>query len=290
MLNQPYDDRDGFIWLDGAFVSWREAKVHVLSHGLHYASAAFEGERAYGGKIFKSEQHTDRLFFSAAALRMKIQFTPEQVNAAKEELLRKNNLTDAYIRPLIWRGPEQMGIAGLKTKTHIMIAAWDWPSYFTPDQHERGLRLMHGEWQRISPKAAPIHAKASGLYVTSTIAKQDADAAGYDDALMLDWEGNVAEATVANIFFVKDGALHTPRADNFLNGITRQTVLEIAARKNIPLYERTITPDELGGFEGCFLTGTAAEIAPVGEIGQHKYPVGQLVQQMMADYAAEVRG
>lgn len=289
MLDQPYDDRDGWIWLDGKMMPWREAKIHVLTHGLHYGSAVFEGERAYDGKIFKSEAHTDRLFFSAEALRMKIPFTKAEVNAAKEEVLKLNNFTDAYIRPLVWRGPEQMGIAGYKTKTHIMIAAWYWPSYFTPEQHERGLRLMMGKWRRISPEAVPIQAKSSGFYVTSTIAKQEADALGYDDALVLDYRGHVAEATVANIFFVKDGELHTPKPDAFLNGLTRQTVIELAERRGIKVHVRTIMPDELGSFEGSFLTGTAAEVAPVGEIGEHRYRLTDTVRQLMQDYAAEVR-
>ncbi|HRJ12389.1 MAG TPA: branched-chain amino acid aminotransferase, partial [Alphaproteobacteria bacterium] len=278
MLDQPYDDRDGWIWIDGKMVPWREAKIHVLSHGLNYASAVFEGTRAYGGKIFKCEEHTARLFYSAETLRMKIPYSQDEVNAATREVLQKNNLGDAYIRPLVWRGPEQMGIAGLKTQTHIMIAAWFWPSYFTPEQHERGLRLMMANWQRISAKAAPIHAKASGLYVTSTMAKQEADALGYDDALVLDHRGHVAEATVANIFFVKNGELHTPTPDAFLDGITRQTVLELAARRGIKVHIRTILPSELGDFDGCFLTGTAAEIAPVGEIAEHRYKLGDLVR------------
>ena len=211
------------------------------------------------------------------------------MNAATYEVLRKNNLTDAYIRPLAWRGPEQMGIAGLKTKTHIMIAMWYWPSYFTPEQHARGLRLMMGNWERISPKAIPIQAKASGFYVSSTLAKQEADAAGYDDALMLDCNGNVAEASVANIFFLRDGELHTPKPDYFLNGITRQVAIELAERRGIKVNVRTISPDELPTFEQCFLTGTAAEIAPIGEIGPHQYKVGDEVKQLMTDYAAEVR-
>lgn len=289
MLDQPYDDRDGWIWMNGEMVPWREAKIHVLSHGLNYGSAVFEGTRAYEGKIFKCEQHTDRLFASAEALRMKIPFTKDEVNKATRDVLEKNNLTDAYIRPLVWRGPEQMGIAGYKTKTHIMIAAWFWPSYFTPEQHERGLRLMMGKWQRISPLAVPIQAKSSGFYVTSTVAKQEADALGYDDALVLDYRGHVAEATVANIFFVKDGELHTPTPDAILNGITRQTVIELAERRGIKVHVRTIELHELDNFEGCFLTGTAAEIAPVGEIGEYKYRLTDTVRQLMQDYSAEVR-
>lgn len=289
MLDKPYDDRDGWIWMDGKFLPWREANIHVLSHGLHYASAVFEGTRAYGGKIFKCEEHTTRLFRSAQALNLTIPFTEDEINHVTREVLARNDLEDAYIRPLVWRGPEQMGLAGYKAKTHIMVAAWFWPSYFTPEQHERGLRLCMADWRRASADSAPITAKAAALYAVGTLAKQAADKQGYDDALMLDHLGQVAEATAANICFVKGDELIAPISASYLNGITRQTVLELAHRRNIKVTERVVMPDELGSFEGCFLTGTAAEIAPVGEIAGHKYALGDMVRQLMQDFANEVR-
>lgn len=290
MLEQhPYDDRDGWIWLDGKMTPWREAKVHVLSHGLNYASAAFEGSRAYGGKIFKCEEHTARLFRSAHHLNMKIRFSEQEVNDATREILKLNNLTDAYIRPLIWRGPEQMGLAGYATLTHIMIAAWFWPSYFSPEQHERGLKLMISPWRRMAPDMGPIEAKAACLYAPSTLAKQQADSLGFDDALMLDHLGQIAEATAANTFFVKGDELIASISASYLNGITRQTVIELAQRRGIKLTERVVMPDELGSFDGCFVTGTAAEVAPVGQIDAHHYVVGPMIRQLMQDYAEEVR-
>ncbi len=285
----PYDDRDGWIWLNGKMVPWREAQVHVLTHCLHYGSGVFEGARAYGGKIFKCEEHTTRLFYSANALRMKIPFTEAEINKACYDVLKINNLTDGYLRPFAWRGPEQMGIAGTKTKTHVAVAAWFWPSYFSDEERARGLKLMMAPWRRPAPDSAPFKAKASGLYVICTLSKQDAESQGYDDALMLDYRGQVAEAPVANIFFVKDGKLHTPAPDCFLNGITRQTVIEIAKRKNIEVIERAIWPEELGTFEQAFLTGTAAEIAPVGQIAEHKYKTGGLVQELADEYTRLVR-
>ena len=285
----PYDDRDGWIWLDGRWTQWRDARVHVLTHGLHYASAVFEGTRAYGGHIFACEAHTARLFASAQALNMDVPYNQDEINRITRECLTKNNLTDAYIRPLVWRGPEQMGVAGLATKVHVMVAAWAWPSYFSPEQHARGLRLMDAPYRRVPPMSAPIHAKASGLYMTSTLIKQAAEQQGFDDAMVLDWRGHVAEACVANLFFIKDGALHTPVPDAFLNGITRQTVIELAKKRGIAVHERTILQEEVPGFDQAFLTGTAAEVAPIGEIAGHKFSLGGLAMQLADDYAQHVR-
>ena len=289
MLEAPYDDRDGWIWLDGKMTPWREANVHILTHGLHYASSVFEGTRAYDGKIFKCEAHTARLFRSAEILRMKPAYTEDDINAATREVLQKNNLKDAYIRALVWRGPEQMGLSGFKTKTHMMVAAWFWPSYFSPEQHARGLKLTMAKWQRAAPNVLPVHAKTAAIYATGTLAKQEADAAGFDDAVVLDYQGNIAEVTAANIFFVRDGEIHTPNPDSFLNGITRQTAIELAERRGIKVNVRYIRPDELGSFEQCFLTGTAAEIAPVGQIAEHHYTVGDIVKNLAQDYQLEVR-
>jgi len=289
MLDRPFDDRDGWIWIDGKIIPWREAKIHFLSHGLHYASTVFEGARAYDGKIFLCEEHTSRLFFSANALHMKIPFTEGKINQACRDIVAKNNLTDAYIRPLAWRGPEQMGIGGLKTKTHAAVAAWAWPSLFSEEQRNRGLRLMISSWRRQPAVCAPVQAKASGFYVTCTLTKHEADEAGYDDALMLDYRGQIAEGTGANVFFIKDGALHTPIPDCFLNGLTRQTAIKLAQRRGITVHERAIAVEELPTFEQAFLTGTAAEIAPIGQILEHKYQVGDLVKQLVQDYQAEVR-
>ncbi len=285
----PYDDRDGVIWFDGKMVPWRAAQVHLLTHGLHYGSGVFEGVRAYGGKIFKGAEHTARLFHSARLLNMEIPYSEETVNQACRDVLAANNLTDGYLRPVAWRGPEAMGIAGTGTKIHVAVAGWFWPSYFSDEQRAKGLRLMMAPWRRPAPDAAPFSSKASGLYVICTLSKQAAEAAGYDDALMLDYRGQVAEAPVANIFFVKDGALHTPIPDCFLNGITRQTVIEMAKQRGLAVHERAIWPDELGSFDQCFLTGTAAEVSPVGQIAKHSYKTGGLVQELAEAYSALVR-
>jgi branched-chain amino acid aminotransferase len=289
MLDVPFDDRDGWIWLDGKIVPWREAQIHCLSHGLHYASAVFEGERAYGGKIFKSQQHTKRFFRSAAALRLKIGFSEDEIISVKNEILKLNNLQDAYVRPFAFRGPEETSVAGFKTKTHVGVAAWYWPSYFSPEQHARGLKLGMSKWRRAAPDMLPTTAKASAIYSVSTIARHDAAEDGFDDAVMLDYQGNVAEASAANIFFVKGGELHTPNPDSFLNGITRQTAIELAERRGIKVHVRYIRPDELGSFDACFLTGTAVEITAVGQIAEHTYPVGEMVKQLAEDYRNEVR-
>jgi branched-chain amino acid aminotransferase len=289
MLEQTYDDRDGWIWMDGRWLAWRDANVHVLSHGLHYASAVFEGTRAYDGKVFKCEEHTARLFKSAEALNLTIAHSQDEINRVTREVLVKNNLQDAYIRPLAWRGPEQMGLAGYKAQTHIMVAAWHWPSYYSPEQHARGLRLCMADWRRASADSAPISAKATALYAVGTLAKQAADKQGYDDAVMLDHLGQVAEATAANIFFVQGSDLIAPISASFLNGITRQTVIALAQRRGIPVIERAVRPDEMGGFDGSFLTGTAAEVAPVGQIAEHHYGIGEMIKLLADDYRSEVR-
>ncbi|MEM7693739.1 MAG: branched-chain amino acid aminotransferase [Pseudomonadota bacterium] len=284
-----FDQLDGDIWMDGAFVPWREAKVHVLTHALHYASSVFEGERAYGGQIFKSQAHTDRLFASAKLMGFEIPYSKEAVNAAKDQTLTRMGLTDAYVRPVAWRGSEMMGISAQKNTIHVAIAVWAWPSYFDPALREKGLSLDMSEWRRPDPRSAPFAAKAAGLYMICTLSKHAAEAKGLHDALMLDHRGHVAEATGANVFFVKDGAIHTPTPDCFLDGITRRTVIDLARARGVAVIERTILPEELSSFEECFLTGTAAEVTPVGKIGSETFVVGALTKALMDDYAAAVQ-
>jgi len=289
MAGTPFDQLSGDIWYDGAFVPWADAKLHVLSHGLHYGSSVFEGERAYGGRIFKSEAHTERLLESARMLGFEIPWTAEQINAAKEETLARMNLTDAYIRPVAWRGSEMMGISAQHNTIHLAIAAWEWPSYFKPEERLKGIRLDLADYRRPAPATAPYKAKAAGLYMICTISKHAAEAKGYTDALMLDWRGQVAEATGANVFFIKDGKIHTPTPDCFLNGITRQTVIGLAQGRGIEVIERPIMPEELPDFEQCFVTGTAAEVTPVSEIAGNTYEVGEIIKTLMDDYTAAVR-
>lgn len=289
MAGTPFDQLSGDIWYDGTFVPWSEAKLHVLSHGLHYGSSVFEGERAYGGRIFKSEEHTERLLASARMLGFEIPYTAEQINAAKEETLARMNLTDAYIRPVAWRGSEMMGISAQHNTIHLAIATWEWPSYFKPEERLKGIRLDMAEYRRPAPATAPFKAKAAGLYMICTISKHAAEAKGYTDALMLDWRGQVAEATGANVFFVMDGKIHTPTPDCFLNGITRQTVIGLARDRGIEVVERVIMPEELPEFEQCFVTGTAAEVTPVSEIAGNTYQVGDIIKTLMQDYDAAVR-
>ena len=286
----PFDDRDGWIWMDGHFVPWRDAKVHVLTHGLHYGSCVFEGERLYNGKIFKLTEHTRRLFRSAEILEMEIPFTVEEIDAACVETVARMGFTDAYIRPVAWRGPEQMGVAAQATKTHVAIAAWEWPSYFDPETKRRGIRMMHAPYARPAPNAAPTEAKAAGLYMICTLSKHAAERAGYADAMMLDYRGYVAEATGANIFFVKDGVIHTPLADCFLNGLTRQTVIDLARSRGFDVIERHIQPEEMTGFTECFITGSAAEVTPVAEIGDYRFTPGNISLSLMDDYSQLVRG
>lgn len=288
MSGLPFDQLEGEIWYDGAYVPWADAKLHVLSHGLHYGSSVFEGERAYGGRIFKSEEHTTRLHASAREVGFEIPFTEAQINQAKEDLLKRMNLVDAYIRPVAWRGSEMMGISAQKNTIHLAIAAWEWPSYFDPAQKLKGLRLDMAQYRRPDPRTAPYKAKAAGLYMICTISKHEAERKGYADALMLDYRGQIAEATGANVFFIKDGQIHTPKPDCFLDGITRRTVIDLARARGIEVIERAIQPEEMEGFEQCFLTGTAAEVTPVSEIGSYSFEVGAITKTLMEDYAAAV--
>jgi len=288
MATPNFDDRDGWIWLDGRMVEWRDAKVHILTHALHYASAVFEGERAYGGRIFKSAEHSRRLKDSARILDFEIPWTVDQIDAAKAEALRRNNFTDAYVRPIAWRGSEMMGVSAQHNTIHLGIAVWDWPSYFDPAQRMKGIRLDIADYRRPDPATAPSLAKAAGLYMICTISKHRAERRGYADALMLDWQGRVAECTGANVFFVKNGVIHTPIADCFLAGITRATVIDLARRRGFELIERRILPEELGEFDECFITGTAAEVTPVGEIGPHAYKPGAVTAALVDAYTEEV--
>jgi branched-chain amino acid aminotransferase len=285
----PFDRREGSLWFDGKVMPWADAKVHVLTHGLHYASSVFEGERLYNGRIYKLEEHTARLFESARILDMKIPYTEEDINKATLEAVRLQGFTDAYIRPVVWRGSEQMSVAAPNSKIHIAIAAWQWPSYFNPSEKLKGIRLEVSRWRRPAPDCAPTRAKAAGLYMICTISKNEAEARGYGDAMMLDYRGLVAESTGANMFFVQDGKLHTPTADCFLNGITRQSVMELARTRQIPVIERHIKPEELSTFSECFLTGTAAEVTPVSEIGEHRFTPGAISEVLMDAYSADVR-
>jgi branched-chain amino acid aminotransferase len=284
----PYHDRDGSIWFDGGLIPWRDANVHILTHAMHYASAVFEGERSYGGEIFKLREHTERLIASAAMLDFEIPFTAAEIDAACVETVKANNLTDGYIRPIAWRGSEQMGVSAQNSKIHLAIAAWNWGSYFDKAERLRGIRVGLAHYRRPDPLTIPSKAKATGLYMICTIEKHRAERAGYADAMMLDYRGHVAECTGANMFFVKDGALHTPTPDCFLNGITRQTVIELANRRGIAVHDRTIMPDELSTFQECFIVGTAAEVTPVREIGPHTFTPGRVCEAMLNDYAAEV--
>ncbi len=288
MAALPFDQLEGYIWFNGEFVPWSEAKVHVLTHGLHYASSVFEGQRAYNGKIFKLREHTQRLHYSADILGFEIPYSIEEIDAACMDVLKKQGLTDAYMRPIAWRGSEMMGISAQKNRINLAIAAWEWPSYFSPEERLKGIRLTMAKYQRPDPKTAPSTAKAAGLYMICTISKHAAEAEGYTDALMLDWRGCVAEATGANIFFIKDGIIHTPEPEGFLDGITRRTVIGLAKRRGMQLIERAIMPEEMADFEQCFLTGTAAEITPVSEIAQYNFTVGKEIEALIADYDREV--
>jgi branched-chain amino acid aminotransferase len=284
----PYDQREGFIWLNGELVPWRDARVHVLTHGLHYASAVFEGMRAYDGQIFKLTEHNQRLHDSANILDFEIPYSVAELDRAAGDVLRANKLTDAYVRPIAWRGSEQMGVAAQLTKTNVAIAAWYWGSYFDPAARAKGLRLKFAEYLRPDPRTAPTASKATGLYMICTIEKHKAERAGYNDALMLDWRGQIAEATGANIFFVKDGVLHTPTPDCFLNGITRKAVIGLAKQRGLKVIERAIMPDELCEFSECFITGTAAEVTPVSEIGPYKFAIGDITRTLMDEFTALV--
>ncbi len=289
MAAPAFDNRDGWIWLDGKLVDWRDAKVHVLTHAMHYGSSVFEGERAYGGVVFKSTKHSERLKDSARMLDFEVPWTVAQIDAAKALVLSKNNLQSAYLRPVAWRGSEMMGVSAQNNTIHLAIAAWEWPSYFDPEQRRKGIRLDIAEYRRPDPATAPSRSKAAGLYMICTISKHRAERRGYADALMLDWQGRVAECTGANVFFVRDGVIHTPIADCFLDGLTRQTVIELARRRGIEVVERRIMPDELSSFGECFITGTAAELTPVGEIGPHHYVPGVITSGLIDDYQRETQ-
>jgi branched-chain amino acid aminotransferase len=284
----PFDDRDGTIWWDGAMIPWRDAKLHVLTHGLHYASAVFEGERAYSGNIFKLEAHTERLINSGKLLGFEIPFTAAQINAACNAVLAANNLTDAYIRPLAWRGSEQLAVSAQLTKIHLMVACWPWPNLFGADRM-KGVRLGLADWRRPHPQTAPTASKAAGLYMIGTLSKHAAEAAGFDDALMLTWDGFVGEATGANIFLVIDGKLHTPTPDCFLDGITRRTVMSLAKARGIEVIERHIPVADLEKTTEVFLAGTAAEVTPVRQIGTQTFAAGKITETLLADYEALVR-
>jgi branched-chain amino acid aminotransferase len=284
-----FDQRSDVIWFDGKLIATFDCKISVLTHGLHYASCVFEGERAYGGEIFEGTAHTERFKHSARILDFEIPYSVAEIDAAKRLVLEKNNQRDAYVRPLAWRGSDALGVSAQNNKIHVAIATWEWPSYFDPAQRLKGIRLDLAEYRRPDPKTAPCLAKAAGLYMICTISKHRAEQRGYADAMMLDWLGRVAECTGANIFFIKDGKIHTPIADCFLAGITRATAIALARRRNIEIIERRIMPEELSGFSECFITGTAAEITAVSEIAEWKFTPGRITQALMADYTAEVK-
>jgi len=284
----PFDERDGFIWINGEYHEWRDAKVHVLSHGLHYASSVFEGERMYDGKIFKSRQHSERFHKSAEILGMKIPYSVDELEKIKYDVCEKNGLTSAYVRPVAWRGGEQMGVSAKKTKTHVAVAAWSWGKYFDESKRDKGISLKTAAWRRPAPDTAPTQSKAAGLYMICTMSKHAVEDEGYDDALMLDYRGNVVEASAANFFAVKNGTLITPPPDCFLNGITRLTVIELAHEHGIPFEERHIKPEELGEFQEIFVTGTAAEVTAVGQIDDHHYTVGPITKKLRETYEKRV--
>ena len=288
-MSVPFDQLPGMIWFDGKLIPGPEANIHVLTHGLHYGSSVFEGERAYGGEIFKSTEHSERLKASAQILDFEIPYSVAEIDAAKRLVLEKNGMTDAYIRPIAWRGSEQLGVSAQGNVIHLAIATWQWPSYFDPEQRLKGIKLDLAEYRRPDPRTAPCLAKAAGLYMICTVSKHRAERRGFADAMMLDWEGRVAECTGANIFFIKDGKIHTPTADCFLDGITRRTVIDLARRRGFEVIERRIMPDELSSFSECFITGTAAEVTAVAQIADWNFNPGGITKQLMDDYTAEVQ-
>ncbi len=286
----PFDQRDGSLWLDGKIVPWREGKIHVLSHGLHFASCVFEGERMYSGRIYKLDEHTKRLFHSAEILGIKIPYTEEEISRACYQAAEAQSIVDGYVRPVAFRAAQTMPtVSAQKAGVRVAIAVWPWPSYFDPAEKLKGIRLDISDWKRPAPDTAPTQAKAAGLYMICTMSKHAAEAKGYADAMMFDYRGLVAEATGANMFFVKDGRLHTPIPDCFLDGITRRSVIALAKQRQIPVHERQITREELPTFEECFLTGTAAEVTPVSEIGPYRFKPGNISETLMNGYAEEVR-
>ena len=285
----PFDDRDGWIWMDGDFIPWREAKTHVLTHALHYGSSVFEGERMYGGEIFKLTEHSERLARSANLLDFELPYSVAEIDQACKDTCIKMGMEDAYLRPVAYLGPEQTSVSALNNKCHVAIAVWDWPSYFDPEVKKKGIKLEWAKWRRPDPATAPTTAKAAGLYMICTMSKNAAEKRGFADAMMLDWRGYVAEATGANVFFVQDGVIHTPDVTHILNGITRQTVIDIARAKGIEVVVRHIRPEELSTFSECFLTGSAAEVTPVQSIGEYKFTPGDLSLTLMDDYGKLVR-
>ncbi|GAB5504725.1 branched-chain amino acid aminotransferase [Pyruvatibacter sp.] len=288
MASIPFDDRDGSIWMNGSLRPWRDANIHILSHALHYASCVFEGERVYTGEIFKLREHTDRLIESARILGFEIPYTADEIDAACKEAVAAQGFTDGYVRPVAWRGSEMMGVSAQETKINLAVAVWEWPSYFDPAERLKGIRLDMAEYRRPAPETAPCKSKAAGLYMICTISKHAAEDKGYSDAMMLDYRGYVAEATGANVFFEKDGKLHTPTPDCFLDGITRRTVIDLAKARGIEIVERHIKPEEMADFNQCFITGTAAEVTPVSEIGEYRFTPGEITENLMNDYMALV--
>jgi branched-chain amino acid aminotransferase len=285
----PFDQREGFIWMNGELLPWSDARLHVLSHGLHYGSCVFEGERAYDGRIFKSREHSERFRKSAEILDFTLPYSVDELEAAKRLVLEKNGWKDCYVRPVAWRGSEMMAVAAQHSTINVAIAMWDWPSMFDVNEKMRGIRLDIAEYRRPDPRCAPVHAKAAGLYMICTLSKHRAERKGYADAMMLDWEGRVAECTGANIFFTKDGAIHTPIADCFLDGITRRTVIDLARRRGIAVHERRIMPEDLASLDECFICGTGAEVTPVSEVGPYKFTPGAISRTLIEDYSAAVR-
>ena len=286
----PYDKRSGKIWYNAELVDWQDVKLHVLSHGLHYASCVFEGERVYDGEIFKLEEHTSRFFYSAKRMGFEIPYTEKQINDASKQIISVQNVNDGYVRPIAWRGSEMMAISAQQTKVHVAVATWEWGSYFDPKLKLEGIKLNISNWRRPAPNTIPWDTKAAGLYMICTLSKHEAEKQGYTDSMMLDHEGNIAEATGANVFFKdKDGNLHTPIPDSFLDGITRRTVIDIAKSKNINVIERKIKPEELSNFEGCFLTGTAAEVTPVSKIDKFSFKVCSTIIDLSDSYQLIVR-
>jgi branched-chain amino acid aminotransferase len=289
MLQPPFDDRDGFIWYNGKMLPWRDAKVHVLNHGLHYASCVFEGERVYNGKVFKLTTHNERLHRSGDLLGFKVPYSVADLDRLTKEVVAKNNIENGYVRPVAWRGSEMMAVSAQKNSIHVAIAAWSWPTYFSNEAKERGLKLQISKWARPAPNTAPTASKAAGLYMICTLSKHAAEQAGFEDALMLDYRGLIAEATGANMFLVINGELHTPTPDCFLNGITRQTVMELAKARGIKVIERHIKLEELANAQEVFICGSAAEVTPIGNIENYKFTVGAISKQLMQDYSELVR-
>ena len=290
MITPTFDNRDGFIWYNGELKPWRESTLHVLSHAVHYGSAVFEGERAYNGKVFKLAEHGQRLIKSGELLDMKVPYGAAELDDAVIETLAANNITDGYIRRIAWRGSEMMGVSAQSTRINVAIATWEWPSYFKPEERLKGIRLALSKWARPAPNTAPTSAKAAGLYMICTLSKHEAERNGFADALMLDYRGQIAEATGANVFFVKDGKIHTPTPDCFLDGITRRTVIGLAKARGFEVIERAIMPEEMAEFEECFLTGTAAEVTPVASIADYTFTPAHVCKTLMEDYMALVRG